>query len=103
MDGPRVVKNDFKFWRFGRVQSSVRPTNAVGNRLRALMESANWIPICLPGYDASDCPWVVPVPGLTGFAITSHRPNNLLKLNVLSSNLLCSKHRRMGALIDTAP
>jgi hypothetical protein len=81
VDGSRVVKHDLMFWRFGRVQSSsVRPTNAVGIGLRALMESANRVPICLPGYDASDCRWVVPVPGLTGFAITSHRPNNLLKL-----------------------
>lgn len=41
------------------------------------MESANRVPICLSGYDALEWRWVVPVPGLTGFAITSHRPNNL--------------------------
>jgi hypothetical protein len=35
------------------------------------MESANRVPFCLPGYSASDRPWVVPVPGLTGFAIIS--------------------------------
>ena len=44
------------------------------------MESANGVPFCLSGYDAFDMPWVVPVPGLTGLAITSHRSHNLLKL-----------------------
>ena len=29
VDGSRVVKCDFQFWRFGRVQSSVRPVDAV--------------------------------------------------------------------------
>lgn len=41
------------------------------------MGSANKVPICLAGYNASDSPWVVPVPGLTGFAITSRRSHNL--------------------------
>jgi len=44
------------------------------------MESANRVPFCFTGYDAFDKAWVVPVPGLTGFAITSHRSRNLLKL-----------------------
>lgn len=44
------------------------------------MESANKVPFCLSGYDASDCPWVVLVPGLTGIAIMSHRSHNLVKL-----------------------
>jgi len=39
--------------------------------LLALMESANWVPFCLLGYDALDIRWVVPVPGLTG--LPSHR------------------------------
>ncbi len=30
VDGSRVVKHDLTFWRFGRVQSSVRPVDAVG-------------------------------------------------------------------------
>ena len=34
------------------------------------MESANRVPIGFSGYDAFDCPWVVPAPGLTGIAIT---------------------------------
>jgi hypothetical protein len=44
------------------------------------MESANRVPFCLSGYDAFDIRWVVPVPGLTGLAITSRRSHNLLKL-----------------------
>lgn len=45
-------------------------------RLLALMESANWVPICFSGYDALASPWGVPVPGLTGlpsyrFALTT--------------------------------
>ncbi len=66
------------------------------------MESANKVPICLSGYDALEWRWVVPVPGLTGFAITSHRPNNLLKFYLLLPFLLCCQHRRMSALINTA-
>jgi len=34
--------------------------------LLALMESASGVPICFSGYDASDRPWGVPAPGLTG-------------------------------------
>lgn len=45
-----------------------------------MMESANWVPICFLCYDALDSPWVVPVPGLTGFAIGACRARNLLKL-----------------------
>ena len=41
------------------------------SRLLALMESANWVPFCLSGYDALDIRWVVPVPVLTG--LPSHR------------------------------
>ena len=44
------------------------------------MESANRVPIGLSGYDALDSPWVVPAPGLTGIAITSHRAYNIVKL-----------------------
>jgi hypothetical protein len=44
------------------------------------MESANRVPFCLSGYYAFDIVWVVPVPGLTGLAITSRRSHNLLKL-----------------------
>ena len=44
------------------------------------MESANRVPFCFSGYDALDIRWVVPVPGLTGLAITSRRSRNLLKL-----------------------
>ena len=43
------------------------------------MGSANKVPICSAGCYASDCPWVVPVPGLTGFAITSLRSHNLME------------------------
>ncbi len=44
------------------------------------MESSNRVPICLSGYDAFAVRWVVPVPDLTGIAITSRRSHNLLKL-----------------------
>ena len=52
-------------------------TQSVG-RLLALMESANWVPFCFSSYDAFDVRRVVPVPGLTGFAITSLRSRNLV-------------------------
>ena len=51
------------------------------------MESTNWVPICLSGYDAFEIWWVVPVPGLTGLAITSRRSHNVLKL-ISSAKLL---------------
>jgi hypothetical protein len=63
----------FGVWRVGRVQSSVRPVGAVGRGLLALMGSANRVPFCFAGYDAFDMRRVVPVPGLTGPAITSRR------------------------------
>ena len=50
----------------GRLQSSVRPFDAVDCGPLALMESANKVPFCLSGYDALDIRWVVRVPGLTG-------------------------------------
>lgn len=43
------------------------------------MGSANKVPICFAGYDASDIRRVVPVSGLTGFAITSLRSHNLME------------------------
>lgn len=51
------------------------------------MESTNKVPFCFSGYDAFDIRWVVPVPGLTGLAITSRRSHNLLKL-ISSAKLL---------------
>jgi hypothetical protein len=48
-------------------------------KLLALMGSANKVPICFAGYDAFDIAWVIPVPGLTGFAITSRRSYNLIE------------------------
>lgn len=55
------------------------------------MGSANKVPICLAGYNAADSPWVVPVPGLTGFAITSRRSHNLTepigRLELLSASV----------------
>lgn len=53
---------------------------AVDIGLLALMGSANKVPFCFSGNDAFDTWWVVPVPGLTGFAITARRARNLLKL-----------------------
>jgi hypothetical protein len=50
--------------------------------LLALMRFANRVLICFSGYDALDSPWVVPIPGLAGFAITSRRSHNLVKLIV---------------------
>lgn len=43
------------------------------------MGSANKVPIWFSGYRASDCRWVVLVPGLTGIAITSLRSYNLVE------------------------
>lgn len=43
------------------------------------MGSANKVPIWFSGCRASDCPWVVLVPGLTGIAITSRRSYNLME------------------------
>ena len=60
------------------------------------MESANKIPFCLSGYDAFDIRWVVPVPGLTGLAITSRRSHNLVKL-IPSANLL-ARHAASGGV-----
>jgi hypothetical protein len=82
-------------WRIGRVQSSVRPVHAVGRGLLALMESANKVPFCLSGYDAFDIRWVVPVPGLTGLAITSRRSHNLVKL-ISSANLVADQAASTG-------
>ena len=62
-----------QIWRVGRVQPSVRPVDAVGKGLLALMGSANQVPFEFPGYDAFDYRRVVLVPGLTGFAITALR------------------------------
>lgn len=53
---------------------------AVDIGLLALTGSANRVPFWFSGYDAFDFYWVVPVPGLTGFAIIARRARNLLKL-----------------------
>ena len=76
------------------------------------MVSASWVPLCFAGYDASDIAWVVPVPGLTGLAITSRRSYNLIepidRLDLISAsvshllrNLRC-KVRSMTRLIGFA-
>jgi hypothetical protein len=61
-------------------------------KLLALMGSANKVPICFAGYDAFDIAWVIPVPGLTGFAITSRRSYNLIepidRLELISASCL---------------
>jgi hypothetical protein len=67
-------------------------------KLLALMGSANKVPICFAGYDASDIAWVVPVPGLTGLAITSRRSYNLIepidRLELISASMsrLCATY-----------
>jgi hypothetical protein len=66
------------------VQSSVRPVDAIGKGLLALMESANWIPFCFAGYDAFDIRRVVPVSGLTGLAITPRRSPQPPEADLLS-------------------
>ena len=66
VDGSRVARLDFMFWRSGRVQSCVRPVDAVVRRLLALMESASSVPLCFAGFDALDIGRGVPAPGLTG-------------------------------------
>src|SRR3712207_6474452 len=68
-----ALQGRFDAWRVGRVQSSVRPVRAAAIGLVALMGSANRVPFCLSGCDALDKARVVPVPGLTGLAITSRR------------------------------
>lgn len=59
--------------------------------LLALMGSANRAPICFAGYDASDIARVIPVPGLTGLAITSRRSYNLIeptdRLDLISASV----------------
>jgi hypothetical protein len=61
------------------------------------MGSANKVPICFAGYDASDIAWVVPVPGLTGLAITSRRSYNLIepidRLELISASTVSSSAR----------
>ena len=79
VDGSRIAREKLSLRRLGRVQSSVRPVDAANERLLALMGSANKVPICLSGYDASDRRRVVLVPGLTGIAITSLRSYNLVE------------------------
>ena len=59
------------------------------------MESANKVPFCLSGYDAFDIRWVVPIPGLTGLAITSRRSHNLVKL-ISSANLVAHQAASSG-------
>jgi hypothetical protein len=48
-------------------------------------------PNLLCSYDASDIAWVVPVPGLTGLAITSRRSHNLMepvdRLDLISASV----------------
>jgi hypothetical protein len=68
---------DLAYWS-GTV--SVRPVDAVGKALLALMAPANRVPFCLSGYNAFDIRRVVPVPGLIGLAITPRRSRNPLKL-----------------------
>jgi hypothetical protein len=68
---------DLAYWS-GAV--SVRPVDAVGKALLALIECANWVPFSLSGYNAFGIRRVVPVPGLIGLAITSRRCHDRLKL-----------------------
>ena len=89
-----ALQEESMTWRLGRVQSSVRPVGAADEGLLALMESANRVPFCFPGYDALDIRRVVPVPGLTGIAITSRRSHNLVKL--ISSAKSNGSHAVMG-------
>lgn len=55
------------------------------------MGSANEVPFCFAGSIAFDIGWVVLIPGLTGFAITSHRPHNFVR--VLSRTLIMQSAR----------
>ena len=36
VDGSRIARGDLRVWRFGRVQSSVRPVDAVGDMTAGL-------------------------------------------------------------------
>jgi hypothetical protein len=58
------------------------------------MGSANKVPICFAGYDASDIAWVVLVLGLTGLAITSRRSYNPIepidRLELISASTVSS-------------
>ncbi len=100
LDGERLLwmapalQVDSMVWRLGRVQSSVRPVDAVGKGLLALMESANRVPFCFSGCHAFDIRRVVPVPGLTGVAITSRRSHNSVKL--ISSAKLQGSYATVG-------
>ena len=73
-------------------------------RLLALMGSANKVPVCSAGSDASDLYWVVPVPGLTGLAITSRRSHNLTEPIIPARSLMLSgssrQRRHMTGLVS---
>lgn len=74
------------------------------------MGSANKVPICFAGYDASDIRRVVSVSGLTGFVITSLGSRNLmepigrLELFPVSRSHRCATLQRLehGGLISLA-
>lgn len=55
------------------------------------MGSAKKVPICFAGFDASDIECVLPVPGLTGVAITSRRSYNFMepidRLDLISASV----------------
>ena len=81
VDGSRVARVNLTQWHWsGAVFCPA--CSCSRSKLLALMGSANKVPICFAGYDASDIAWVVPVPGLTGLAITSRRSHNLVMLIV---------------------
>ena len=62
------------------------------------MGSANKVPICFAGYEASDIRRVVPVSGLTGFAITSLRSYNLMEPIDRLELFFASRSHRLGNL-----
>jgi len=77
------------------------------------MGSANKVPFCFAGYDASDIRQVVPVSGLTGFAIISLCSYNLmepigrLELDFASRSHFCRNCRTLQGSghgeLDTSP
>ena len=66
-------KRNLTYWRWSGAVFYSACCDAVDFGLLALMGSAN------RGCDASDVRWVVPVPGLTGLAITSRHSRNLMQ------------------------
>jgi hypothetical protein len=66
VDGSRIASGDLRVWRIGRVQSCVRPIDAVEHMTAGPDGIREPGPFLLCRHSASDFPRGVPTPGLTG-------------------------------------